>query len=70
MTHRTPRSSTSNRDLLPDGRMPDLHNLPKPGWRETIRALVGPAARIHHYRNLHRTMFYDAVDELDCGGCK
>ena len=70
MTDRKLGTSASDRNLLPKGRMPDLHNLPKPGWRETIKALVGPAARIHHYRNLHRSMFYDAVAELDCGECK
>lgn len=48
-------------------RMPDLHNLPKPRWRDALRALMGPADRLHRYRNLHRQMFYDATRRLDCG---
>ena len=48
-------------------RFPDLHNLPKPRWRDAFKALLGPAQRVHDYRNLHREMFYDAVDRLDCG---
>jgi hypothetical protein len=35
-------------------------------WRAVIKALALPATRMHNYRNLHRTMFYDAVCELDC----
>ena len=38
----------------------------KPKWREAFKALAMPATRVHNYRNLHRTMFYDAVCELDC----
>ncbi len=70
MTKRTSRNAESDRNLLERGRLPDLHNLPKPGWRAAIRALIGPAARVHHYRNLHRQMFYDSVAELDCRQCK
>ena len=47
-------------------RFPDLHNLPKPHWRDAFKALVAPAQRIHNYRNLHRRMFHDAVRQLDC----
>ena len=70
MTKRTPRTADSNRNLLENGRFPDLHNLPKPRWREALAALIGPAARIHHYRNLHRSMVNDAIAQLDCGECK
>ena len=70
MTKRTSRTAASNRNLLANGRLPDLHNLPKPRWREAIRALVGPAARIHHYRNLHQSMLNDVVAKLDCGECR
>lgn len=48
------------------GRMPDLNHPPKPRWRDALRALTSPAARLHDYRNLHRKMFYDAMSELDC----
>lgn len=47
-------------------RLPDLHNLPKPRWRDAFRALAGPANRLHGYRNLHRKMFYEATCRLDC----
>jgi len=39
---------------------------PRPQWRKAFKALALPAMRMHNYRNLHRTMFYDAVCELDC----
>ena len=35
-------------------------------WREALKALAKPATRVHNYRNLHRTMFYDAMCEIDC----
>ena len=47
----------------------DLRNLPATRWRAALKALVSPAARLHNYRNLHKTMFYDAMcehDEKDC----
>jgi hypothetical protein len=49
-------------------RFPGLHNLPKPLWRDALSALVAPAMRMHQYRNLHRSMFYDAMCQMD--GCK
>ena len=42
-------------------------NLPKPGWRYAISALMKPAMRVHQYRNLRSAIFYDAIDENDCG---
>lgn len=53
-------------DNVSSGRFADLHNLPKPRWRDALKALVEPAARVHQYRNLHRSMFYDAVCDFDC----
>ena len=44
----------------------DLHNLPKPRWRDALKALASPATRVHEYRNLHTAMLYDAVGQLDC----
>jgi hypothetical protein len=55
---------------LHDSRLPDLHNPPKPRWRDALKALAGPAARVHQYRNLHRSMFYEATCQLDCKGDK
>ena len=49
-------------------RLADWHNLPKPKWRDAIRALMSPATRMHRYRNLRSAIFYDAVDDLDCKG--
>lgn len=47
------------------GRLVDLHNLPKPRWRDALRALAAPAARVHAYRNLHSRAL-DAVIEDGC----
>jgi hypothetical protein len=44
----------------------DVTDFSRPRWREAFKALALPAMRMHNYRNLHRTMFYDAVCELDC----
>lgn len=46
-------------------RLVDLHNLPKPRWRDALRALAAPAARVHAYRNLHSRAL-DAVIEDGC----
>ena len=37
-----------------------------PQWRAALEALAMPATRVHNYRNLHRTMFYEAMCEVDC----
>jgi len=42
-------------------------NLPKPSWREALAALARPAISLHRYRNLRSAMFYDAMDDHDCG---
>jgi len=44
----------------------EVRDDPRPGWRTAFKALVLPATRVHKYRNLHRTMFYDAMCDLDC----
>jgi len=54
------------RNHTQDCRLADLHNPPKPRWRDALKALALPATRIHDYRNLHREMFYEAVCEFDC----
>lgn len=53
-----------------DGRFADLHNLQKPRWRDALSALASSAKRVHEYRNLHRSMFYEALCELDCKDSK
>jgi len=50
----------------PNARFPDLSNQPKPRWRDALIALASPATRLHRYRNLHKSMFYEAVCDLDC----
>ena len=47
-------------------RFADWHNLPKPRWRDAIKALASPATRVHRYRNLRSAIFYDAIDDVDC----
>ena len=45
------------------------HNVPvrHPGrWRLLAEALIGPATRLHRYRDLSRRITEDAVDTLDC----
>ena len=45
---------------------PDARNMPKPRWRAAFDAIIGPAMRIHKYRNLRSAMFYDAICHVDC----
>ena len=52
------------------GRFLDLHNQPKPKWRDALMALSAPAKRVHQYRNLHKSMFYQAICEFDHEDCK
>jgi len=52
----------------PNGRFPDCHNPPKPHWRKALIALASPATRVHRYRNLRTSAFYEAMHELDCKG--
>ena len=47
-------------------RFADLHSPEKPRWRDALRALASPAMRVHEYRNLHKSMFYEALCDLDC----
>ena len=48
----------------------DLRKLPATRWRAALMALALPAARVHNYRNLHRTMFYEAMCDLDEKDCE
>ncbi len=48
----------------------DLRSLPATRWRAALKALALPAARVHNYRNLHKTMFYDAMCDLDEKDCQ
>ena len=49
-----------------NGRFPDWSNPPKPRWRDALTALASPATRVHLYRNLRSSAFYDAVGDVDC----
>lgn len=46
-------------------RFPDLHNRYKIGWRDALKALLGPAERLHHLRNMRSALFYDAIGKVD-----
>jgi|GEM_PF-2305723 len=48
-------------------RLPDLHNLPKISWRTALTGLLGPAMRMHHYRNLRGALIASALRRDDCG---
>ena len=48
---------------------PDMHVLRKPRWREALQALVTPAVRVHEYRNLHKSMFYQAMCDYERKDC-
>lgn len=47
-------------------RFPDWHNLPKPKWRDALKALASPATRLHRYRNLRTKIYYEVISDLDC----
>jgi hypothetical protein len=51
-------------------RFPDLHSLPKPRWRDALIALAAPAIRVHEYRNLHKSMFYQAMCAYEREDCQ
>ncbi len=50
----------------PDGRFPDLNNLPKPRWRDALKMLAAPATRIHRYRNLRTEAIHEVMGDYDC----
>jgi len=37
--------------------------------RKPLSTLLGPAERLHRYRNLSSAMFTDAVRHYDCDNC-
>ena len=47
----------------------DPRNRPGTPWRLALMALAKPAMRMHKYRNLHKSMFYERMCELDCNDC-
>ncbi len=59
-------TTSVGRALKNQSRFLDLHNLPKPRWRDAVKALASPATRVHRYRNLRSAIFYDAIDDVDC----
>ncbi len=46
-------------------RFPDLRHRYRVRWKDALAALLGPAERLHHLRNLRSAMFYDAVRQVD-----
>lgn len=50
-------------------RFTDWHNLPKPKWRDALKALAAPAARMHRYRNLRTAIVHQATSALDSEDC-
>ncbi len=46
-------------------RFPDLRHRFRLRWKDALGALIGPAERLHHLRNLRSAMFYDAIDQVD-----
>lgn len=55
-------SGHGNDRLLAPPRFPDLKGRYKVGWREALQALLGPAERLHKFRNMRSAMFYDAIE--------
>lgn len=66
MNHTTCHNVAASLSGESSARFADLHNLPKPKWRDALVALALPAMRLHKYRNLHKSMFYEAVCDIDC----
>jgi len=66
MKHHSCQNVATSLSAIPSTRFADLSNLPKPRWRDALVALALPALRVHNYRNLHKSMFYEAVCDVDC----
>jgi len=66
MTHHVHDNVETSLRAKSTARLADLHNLAKPRWRDALTALASPATRVHEYRNLHKSMFYEALCEIDC----
>jgi len=66
MNHRVHDNVETSLQSKSKARFADLHNLEKPSWRDALVALAAPATRVHEYRNLHKSMFYEALCEVDC----
>ena len=47
-----------------------LHRPEGSRWLAALKTLALPATRVHNYRNLHRSMFYDVMCQLDCEDCE
>jgi hypothetical protein len=52
----------------PEGRFPDMSNLPKPRWRDALMKLASPATRMHRYRNLRAAAIHELMADDDCEG--
>jgi len=39
--------------------------MPRASWKSALSTLLGPATRLHHYRDVHTRMIHDALNDLD-----
>ncbi len=39
--------------------------VPRASWKSALSRLLGPATRLHHYRDVHTRMIHDALHDLD-----
>ena len=40
-------------------------SMPRASWKGALSALLGPATRLHHYRDVRTRMIHDALYDLD-----
>ena len=40
-------------------------SIPPASWKSALSAFLGPATRLHHYRDVHTRMIHDALHDLD-----
>ena len=40
-------------------------SVPRASWKSALSSLLGPATRLHHYRDVHTRMIHDALHDLD-----
>jgi hypothetical protein len=40
-------------------------SMPRASWKSALSTLLGPATRLHHYRDAHTRMIHDALHDLD-----
>lgn len=40
-------------------------SIPPASWKSALSAFLGPATRLHHYRDVRTRMIHDALHDLD-----